>query len=542
MNSIVSNNNNCIFSENDMKISDYVINESKVANVYAGDTCASSNNGNSSTALNVVSDKKIYEVTMQNKILKKKAKIKMLKQKISELTNDNEVLKNKLNQQSNYNNISNEQVEALKNQIMKYEQSLNETSVHYQNQIESFQKKFNDYMIYLNLVNKFLDNVANYINSNSTNASVAGLVHNKIDIHPHMNVDSDKNDNNCIQQPVVGVHLPPEQFQSVLTQIENYVYEISKEAINTRLKYNKLLEMNNKLLHNNSNTNNNNNNSHNNSNLNITGLEYHQMQPFSNVENVFENNYESSNRAKENTNSNNDININTSPIPSSPLQVPKLYEIGNYTPNHHNSSNNKITIEQLEIYKTLEQRVNMLERELNMQKMNNNSKHYSSNSSLHTIANTCNNTNSNINNEKIRPKSGGKYKYANEMGDMWNLNNNEQNDIVGITPVPIMEKPKKTTKKKKKNHTKVNKRDNNFSHAHSNVVNTNMTNNDGKGSLCSNISYTNNKNNRNNNNNMNRCITPIHSRKIGLNRNNSNNNNIQVCKSKGGHLNKKVQY
>ena len=70
-----------------------------------------------------------------------------------------------------------------------------------------------------------------------------------------------------------------------------------------------------------------------------------------------------------------------------------------------------------------------------------------------------------------------------------------------------------------------------------------MTNNDGKGSLCSNISYTNNKNNRNNNNNnMNRCITPIHSRKIGLNRNNSNNNNIQVCKSKGGHLNKKVQY
>ena len=520
-----------------MKISGYAIEGSKVANVYAGDTCESSNNGNSSTVLNVVSDKKIYEVTMQNKLLKKKAKIKMLKQKISELTNDNEILKNKLNHQNNYNNVSNEQVEALKNQIMKYEQSLNETSVHYENQIESFQKKFNDYMIYLNLVNKFLDNVANYINSNSTNASVAGLVHNKIDIHPHMNVDSDNNDNSCIQQPVVGVHLPPEQFQSVLTQIENYVYEISKEAINTRMKYNKLLEMNNKLLHNNSN----NNNSHNNSNLNITGLEYHQMQSFTNVENVFENNYESSNRAKEDNNSNNDMNINASPIPSSPLQVPKLYEMGNYTPSHN--SNSKITIEQLEIYKTLEQRVNMLERELNMQKMNNNSnnKHYSSNSSLHTFANTCNNTNSNVNNEKIRPKSGGKCKYVNEMVDMWNMNNNEPNDV-GITPVPIMEKPKKTTKKKKKNHTKVNKRDSNFSHAHNNVVTTNMTNNDGKGSVCSNVSYTNNKNNRNNNNNANRCVTPIHSRKIGLNRNNSNNNNIQVCKSKGGHLNKKVAY
>ena len=505
-----------------MKISDYTVNESKVANVVLmGDTCTSSSTA-TTTALNVVSDKKIYDVTMQNKLLKKKAKIKMLKQQINDLTNDNELLKNKLNHHNNYNTISNEQIEALKNQIMKYEQSLNETSVHYERQIESFQKKFNDYMIYLNLVNKFLDNVANYINSNSTNASTAGFVHNKIDIHPHMN-DSNHNDSNCIQQPVVGVHLPPEQFQSVLTQIENYVYEISNEAINTRLKYNKLLEMNNKLLHNNSN---NNNNSHNNSNLNITGLEYHQMQSFSNVENVFENNYESSNRAKDD---NVNMNINASPIPSSPLQVPKLYEIGNYTPNHHNNnnSNSKIAIEQLEIYKTLEQRVNMLERELNMQKMNNNSnnKHYSSNSSLHTIANTCTNTN----NERIRPKSGGKCKYVNEIGDMWN-GNDEQNDIV-ITPVPLMDKPKKTTKKKKK---KVNKRENN-----NNVINTNMTNNDGKGSVCSNISHT---NNNNKNNIYNRCVTPIHSRKIGLNRNNSNNNNIQVCKSKGGHLNKRAQY
>jgi hypothetical protein len=248
------------------------------------------------------------------------------------------------------------------------------------------------------------------------------------------------------------------------------------------------------------------------------------------VENVFENNYESSNRAKDD---NVNMNINASPIPSSPLQVPKLYEIGNYTPNHHNTnnSNSKITIEQLEIYKTLEQRVNMLERELNMQKMNNNnnsnnsnSKHYSSNSSLHTIANTYTDTNNN--NEKIRPKSGGKCTYEKEMGDMCNGNDG------GITPVLLMDKPKKTIKKKKK---KINKRENNSN----NVVNTNMTNNDGKGSVCSNISNT---NNNNKNNIYNRCVTPVHSRKIGLNRNNSNNNNIHVCKSKGGHLHKKAQY
>ena len=519
-NNTTNNTNKCIFSENDMKISDYTVNDNKVANVaMMGDTCASSSTA-TTTALNLISDKKIYDVTMQNKLLKKKAKIKLLKQQISDLTNDNELLKNKLNHHNNYNTISNEQIEALKNQIMKYEQSLNETSVHYERQIENFQKKFNDYMIYLNLVNKFLDNVANFINSNSANASTAGFVHNKIDIHPHMN--DNYNDSNCIQQPVVGVHLPPEQFQSVLTQIENYVYEISNEAINMRLKYNKLLEMNNKLLHNNS------NNSHNNSNLNITGLEYHQMQSFSNVENVFENNYESSNRAKDD---NVNMNINTSPILSSPLQVPKLYEIGNYTPNNHNTNNNnsKITIEQLEIYKTLEQRVNMLERELNLQKMNNNnninnsnSKHCSSNSSLHTIVNTYTNTNNN--NEKIRPKSGGKCTYEKEMGDLCNGNDG------GITPVLLMDKPKKTTKKKKK---KINKRENN-----NNVVNTNMTNNDGKGSVCSNISNTNN----NKNNIYNRCVTPVHSRKIGLNRNNSNNNNIHVCKSKGGHLHKKAQY
>lgn len=44
-----------------------------------------------------------------------------------------------------------------------------------------------------------------------------------------------------------------------------------------------------------------------------------------------------------------------------------------------------------------------------------------------------------------------------------------QSDVGTATPapVPVAEKPKKTNKKKKKNHTKGNKRDNNF-----NVVNT----------------------------------------------------------------------
>lgn len=292
-----SNSNKCIFSEGDMKILDYVVSESKVGNVVIHVLHHSTSTAN---AINIESDKKLYEVTVQNKLLKKKAKIKALKQRITELTNDNELLRTKLSHHNNYTNISNEQVEALKSQITKYEQSLNETSVHYENQIESFQKKFNDYMIYLNLINKFLDNVANYINSNSTNASTAGFVHNKIDIHPHMILDSDNhNDNHCIQQPVIGVHLPLEQFQSVLTQIENYVYEISNEAINTRVKYNKLFEMNNKLVHYNSN---------NNSNMNITVLEYHQMQPFTNVENVFENNYDSSHRAQD---TNNDVNTSS---------------------------------------------------------------------------------------------------------------------------------------------------------------------------------------------------------------------------------------
>ena len=65
------------------------------------------------------------------------------------------------------------------------------------------------------------------------------------------------------------------------------------------MKYNKLFEMNNKLVHYNSN---------NNSNMNITVLEYHQMQPFTNVENVFENNYDSSHRAQD---TNNDVNTSS---------------------------------------------------------------------------------------------------------------------------------------------------------------------------------------------------------------------------------------
>ena len=99
------------------------------------DTMASSHN------LYYNNEYKTMEINLQNKILKKKAKIRKLKEQIENLIEENTQLKN-----NNVNSNQNEQIEALKNQIIKYEQSLNDTSSHYESQIEALQNKLNDYI------------------------------------------------------------------------------------------------------------------------------------------------------------------------------------------------------------------------------------------------------------------------------------------------------------------------------------------------------------------------------------------------------------
>ena len=387
------------------------------------DTMASSHN------LYYNNEYKTMEINLQNKILKKKAKIRKLKEQIENLIEENTQLKN-----NNVNSNQNEQIEALKNQIIKYEQSLNDTSSHYESQIEALQNKLNDYIAYINLINKFINNISNDLNSSA---------YSIFNLELNLNFQDEQKDTN----PYMIHSIPLEQFQSILNQIENFLYEVLKENSNLKLKYNKILEVNNKLI------------SQSNSPKNTN--EFHQMNSFQSTnnniaENVFENNYENIKKDKDNS--------------------------------------NKVTIpvDQIEIFKTLEQRVNMLEQELNMQKQRN--------SSIYSTVNVKNDTIV----KRVRSKSGNKVS---------NLN-------IESPSIPVIDKPKKIKKKKKT------------------IVNN--TNNNGKVSQCSNVSHTNSNHSKNKVSNMNRCITPINTRKK-VPSGNSNLNTNNNYKGNGCFI-KKVQY
>ena len=156
------------------------------------DTMASSHN------LYYNNEYKTMEINLQNKILKKKAKIRKLKEQIENLIEENTQLKN-----NNVNSNQNEQIEALKNQIIKYEQSLNDTSSHYESQIEALQNKLNDYIAYINLINKFINNISNDLNSSA---------YSIFNLELNLNFQDEQKDTN----PYMIHSIPLEQFQSIL--------------------------------------------------------------------------------------------------------------------------------------------------------------------------------------------------------------------------------------------------------------------------------------------------------------------------------------
>ena len=135
------------------------------------------------------------------------------------------------------NDKAHNRINELQKHIKRTELSFNHKSMQYESQIESFQKKFNEYMIYINIINNFIDNVVSFINSNISNVHCM----NPITIQ----------NNNTSSNDVIGVRLHPQQFQSLLSQIETYIYDITKDAINSRMRYNKLLNVNNELISNN---------------------------------------------------------------------------------------------------------------------------------------------------------------------------------------------------------------------------------------------------------------------------------------------------
>ena len=354
--------------------------------------------------------------------------IKNFQEQINQLKKENELLKKNIEENEN-KEVSEDlthQLMDLKKQLGEYDSSIEITKSKYNEEIEKLKYQIRDYNSYIHLTYLFFHNI--------TNNALSSL---------GFNIEKQNN-----------ILISIEEFQQKLIQIENFIYDILKENSNLKIKYHKLLESNNNKLFNEINEveviNNNfdrNNISNNivNDSYNTSGSNFMPKGP----ENVFENNYE---------NFSNNKNQNL--------------ELNNIDKKCHNNCDSQGT---LEIYKTLEQRLNILEKELNIQK-NFQNNYNNQNQVFHTV-----NTKNDTIIGRIRSKSGNKLSNNNQ-----NENENFQNEI------PFIEKPKK--KKKKKGHN-------------------------GKISINGSNNGNNNKNQRSNSKNINRCITPIQNRKSTPNSN-----------------------
>ena len=293
----------------------------------------------------------------------------MLKQQIQELNSikENEKISNEL---------SNE-IKDLKHRISEYDSIIELTKSKYNEELEKYKLQIGEYNTYIHLSYLFFNNI--------TNNAMSSL-------------NFDLKQNNSI---LISI----EEFRQKLNQIENFIYDTLKENSNIKIKYHKLLEMNNQLCNNLDNESNNNNDK----NSNKTNLINDSFQTASSIfntnvkgpENIFDNNYEQ-------------ISINKKP------DINIL---------DRKDSNNIPTQGTLEIYKTLEQRVNILEKELKIQKKNNNNINLNPKGKVFYTLNTKNDTII----KKVRPKSINKINDGNDYS---------QNEI-------ILDKPKKIIKGKK---------------------------------------------------------------------------------------------
>ena len=360
--------------------------------------------------------------------------IKNFQEQINQLKKENELLKKNIEENEN-KEVSEDlthQLMDLKKKLGEYNSSIEITKSKYNEEIGKLKYQIRDYNSYIHLTYLFFHNI--------TNNALSSL---------GFNIEKQNN-----------ILISIEEFQQKLIQIENFIYDILKENSNLKIKYHKLLESNNNKLFNEDNIeeviNNNfekNNISNNivNDSYNTSGSNFMPKGP----ENVFENNYENFSNNKNQNQELKNVDIKT-----------------------HNYCDSQGTIE---IYKTLEQRLNILEKELNIQK-NFQNNYNNQNQVFHTV---------NAKNDtiigRIRSKSGNK------------ISNNNQNESEYLqNEIPFIEKPKK--KKRKKVHN-------------------------GKISINGSNNGNNNKNQRPNSKMINRCITPIQNRKS-----NSNVRNVKYKK------------
>ena len=320
-------------------------------------------------------------------------KNKTLEEENIELMQQNKILKEKFEEiylkkeiDKNNEQFKNE-INKLKQKISEYESIIEETKIKYKEQIENYTIQIKEYNTYIHLSYIFFNNLAKNAITN-------------------LNFDLSKN--NLI---LISI----DEFKQKLNQIENFIYDILKENSNMKIKYHKLLEMNSQLCNNYENERNNNSEQDVNNNNYINDSFHTSSSNFNTInktpENVFENNYDNISIIKK-----PDINIFD-----------------------RKDSNNIQQQGTLEIYKTLEQRVNMLEKELNIQKnyhnnINQNNKNYCSL-----------NTKNDILIKKVRSKSGNKI-HNKQISSNSDYSQNEN---------PYFDKPKKNIKKKKKKKTHI---------------------------------------------------------------------------------------
>lgn len=348
------------------------------------------------------------------KLQKKKNKIKKLKEAVLLLQKENESLKAK----DTIPIQSNDDVELMKVQLNQYEMKLEENNNQYLYQIsllkndnDNYQKRLCETEEYISIINAFFRNIMGL---------VGGIRVNVFDIT---------------------------ELTNQLNHIGDFLSKLIKENSSLKVKYHKLLEMNTKLVDYDID---NNNNHH----QVFTGDCISTFQSLSHVDNVFELNKDKdkmNNEEMDNANSNMNDHL---------IKI-KQYHANNRDSNSNNAQSPMITVD---IYKTLEQRVNMLERELNMQKQssigNNSSNNYS-------FISNHNNNNNRSNTKTISIKTDHITNKRSKSSTKMDVNINNTN---GNNNIPMIDKPiKKTHKKKKtKNESKISQ-----SHKPSAIITTN---------------------------------------------------------------------
>ena len=345
------------------------------------------------------------------------------------------------NNSYNYNNkdsIIKNQIISLENKINLYEESFEKTKNQYEEQINNYENQIKIYNNLFLVIYNFLINISkNYI--------------------PYL-MDKNSNENNNFNLSYI---INENELNIKLKIIEDYICKINKDVNDYKFKYQKLLDLdsgrpplsNKTSLTNNNKEKENEYKKQNSSISDMCDITGNSIYNFNNhPENVFENNFENYQKNSINNNLNNNNQNNKTNLVNGALNNSSINKESNNPfnkENLENETNNFQNQNQNDIYKTLEQRVMMLEKELLLQKSQDN--YFYNNLDQINNSNSINQSHylklndKNYINKEIRAKSGPRISSNNRFSY-----EGSNNDII-MNSNPFNDKPiKKKTKKKKK--------------------------------------------------------------------------------------------